>query len=67
MAIALEHRSAARAAGAPEADSFYLHLRARLAGVAAAWQHYRNEREQESLPYALRKDIGYRSQEHTAR
>lgn len=37
-------------------------LLSRVAGrVYSAWQNHRAAREMESLPYAMRKDIGFRS------
>lgn len=64
MAIALEHRPARRAqsTGGPS----HL-LREFVERIASAWQRHRIEREQESMPFDLRKDIGFRSWDKTTR
>ncbi len=59
MAIALDHRPVRRAAGTPEVGS--------LSHLLRAWQRYRVERELESMPFDLRKDIGFRSSNKTTR
>lgn len=61
MAIALDHRPVRRAAGTPEAGSLSHLVRDIVERVASAWQRYRVERELESMPFDLRKDIGFRS------
>ena len=67
MAIASEHRPLRRAARARHAGSLS-HLFRGIAGrVASAWQRHRIERELESMPFDLHKDIGFRSWDKTIR
>ena len=61
MAIALEHRPVRRAAGTPDAGRLTYLVRHTSERIASAWQRYRVERELESMPFDLRKDIGFRS------
>lgn len=61
MAIALDHRPVRRAAGTLDVGSLSHLLRDVSERIASAWQRYRVERELESMPFDLRKDIGFRS------
>jgi hypothetical protein len=61
MAIALDHRPVRRAPGTPEAGSLSHLVRTVSERIASAWQRHRAERELESMPFDLRKDIGFRS------
>nr|WP_298103406.1 hypothetical protein [uncultured Shinella sp.] len=67
MAIALDHRPVRRAAGTPDVGSLSHILRAVSERIVSAWQRYRVERELESMPFDLRKDIGFRSSNKTTR
>ncbi|GEM_PF-3461907 len=64
MAIALDHRPVRRAAGAGTLSHLVRELSER---IVYAWQRYRVERELESMPFDLRKDIGFRSSNKTTR
>ncbi|MGJ7040072.1 hypothetical protein J2Y63_003335 [Shinella sp. BE166] len=61
MALALEHRPVRRASGAHHAGSLSYTLRHIAERIVSAWERHRAERELESMPYDLRKDIGFRS------
>ena len=67
MAIALDHRPVRRAVGTPDVGSLSHLLRDVSERIASAWQRYRVERELESMPFDLRKDIGFRSSNKTTR
>lgn len=67
MAIVFEHRPARRAASTRNSGSLSHLVRGVSARIAAAWQRYRVERELESMPFDLRKDIGFRSSNKTTR
>lgn len=67
MAIALEHRPVRRAPSTRDAGSLSHIVREFVERIVSAWQRYRVEREQESMPFDLRKDIGYRSWDKTTR
>jgi hypothetical protein len=61
MALALEHRPVRRASGARSTVGLSHTLRDVAERIVSAWQRHRAERELESMPYDLRKDIGFRS------
>ncbi len=61
MAIALQHSPVRRSAGLTTL------VRETLARIVSAWQRRRAERELEGMPFDLRKDIGFRSREKSAR
>ena len=61
MALALEHRPVRRASGAHHSGSLSYTVRHIAERIVSAWQRHRAERELESMPYDLRKDIGFRS------
>ncbi|WP_439627685.1 hypothetical protein [Shinella sp.] len=61
MALALEHRPVRRAPGAHYAGGLSYTVRHIAERIVSAWQRHRAERELESMPYDLRKDIGFRS------
>ena len=67
MAIALEHRPIRRAAGTRDAGSLSHLVQTVSERITSAWQRYRTERELESMPFDLRKDIGFRSSNKTTR
>lgn len=67
MAIALEHRPVQRALSTRDSGSLIRLLRDVAERVVSAWQHHRAERELESMPYDLRKDIGFRAADRTTR
>lgn len=67
MAIALEHRPVRRASGVQVSGSLVHLLRTVTGRLASAWQRHRVERELESLPFDLRKDIGFRAWDKTTR
>lgn len=67
MAIALEHRPARRASGAQVSGSLVHLLRTVPGRLVSAWRRHRVERELESLPFDLRKDIGFRAWDKTTR
>jgi hypothetical protein len=55
------------AVGRPLANGGYSTSLRRFAGrLANAWRHHRDELELESLPFDLRKDIGYPSADEDA-
>ena len=60
MAMAYELHPARRAFGTRDAGPSRL-VRDAFARMARAWRRYRVERELESMPFDLRKDIGFRS------
>ena len=67
MAIALEHRPVRRALSTRDSGSLIRLLRDVAERVVSAWQRHRTERELESMPYDLRKDIGFRAADRTTR
>jgi hypothetical protein len=67
MAIALEHRSVRRAQSTRGTGTSSHILREFVERIASAWQRHRIEREQESMPFDLRKDIGFRSWDKNTR
>ena len=67
MAIVLDHRPVRHAAGTPGVGSLSHLLRLISERIVSAWQRYRVERELESMPFDLRKDIGFRSSNKTTR
>ncbi len=66
MTLILEHRQARRATGARFGHTFAHFIRALSGRIVSAWERSRLERELESMPYDLRKDIGFRSAPKTA-
>ena len=67
MALALEHRPVRRASGAQVSGTLVHLLRTVPGRLILAWRRHRVERELESLPFDLRKDIGFRGWDKTAR
>lgn len=66
MTLVLEHRQERRATGARLGHSLAHLLRELFGRIVSAWERSRQEREMESMPYALRKDIGFRAATNTA-